>query len=192
MGGRRPRPGPRRRDAALPAPATGRAQTRSRAAGKARAPASGRSDGGQAEARSAGTRARRDRRQRPRWAQGCRGPKVPQTLPSSGPAPAGGQAAVDNGQAGCGQHPWDAHLSCCSRGPACLAWPAWHRFLDPPPTPREAASPPHPPRAQGPLPRPRQRAQPSHLRRPRGRTRSPLREEAGVGNLFFLSFSFLQ
>lgn len=82
-----------RRDAALPAPATGRAQTCSRAAGRARVLASGLSDGGQAEARSAGTRARRDRRhRRPGWAQGSRGRKMPQTLPSSSPAPVGRQA----------------------------------------------------------------------------------------------------
>ncbi|VCW83958.1 unnamed protein product, partial [Gulo gulo] len=135
-----------RRDAALPAPATGRAQTCSRAAGQTRVLASGRSDGGQVEARSAGTRARRDRRRRrPRGrALGSGGWKVPQTLPFSSPAPAGGQAGRG------GQWPaqvWPASpggLPCCrSRGPACLAQLAWHHFLDTP-TPREAASPPPP------------------------------------------------
>lgn len=73
-------------------------------------------------------------------AQGSRGQKVPQTLPSSDPAPAVRRAAMDNGQAGCGQHPQDARPSHRNRGPACLARPAWHRFLDTP-IPREAASP---------------------------------------------------
>lgn len=107
--------------------------------------------------------------------------------PSPGP---GGQAG------GCGQWPGGvrpappgARLSCCNTGPACLAWPAWHRFLDAP-TPWEAASPLNPFRAWGPLPRPRQ--SPLTCAAPRGRTRSPLRDETAVGNLFFLSFSFLQ
>ena len=39
--------------------------------------------------------------------------------------------------------PRDARLSCCSRGPACLARPAWHRFLDTP-TPRKQPAPPQP------------------------------------------------
>lgn len=38
-------------------------------------------------------------------AQSSRGQKVPQTLPFSDPAPAVRQAAADNGQAGCSQHP---------------------------------------------------------------------------------------
>lgn len=122
-------------------------------------------------------------------AQGSRGQKVPQTLPSSDPAPAVRQVAADNGQAGCGQHPQEARLSRSKTGHACLAWPAWHRFLDTP-TPWEAASPPSPSRAWGPLPRPRH--SPLTCVAPRGRTRSPRRDEAAVGNLFFLSFSFLQ
>ena len=121
-------------------------------------------------------------------AQGSRGWKAPQTLPSSDPAPVVGRAAVDSGQAGCGQHPRDARLSRCNRGPACLARPARHRFLDTP-LPRKAASP-HPP---GPRPPPpRQGAQPSLPPARSSRPRGPLQDEAGVGTLFFLSFSFLQ
>ena len=91
----------------------------------------------------------------PGWAQGSRGRKVPQTLPSSSAAPAGRRAG-GRGQwrGGCGQHPQDTCLSCRGRGPACLAQLAWHHFLDTP-TPREAASPPpHLSRARGPSPDP--------------------------------------
>lgn len=173
----------------LPAPATGRAQTCSRAVGQARVPASGCSDGGQAEARSAGTRARRDRRhRRPTWAQGSRGRKVPQTPPSSSPAPAGRRAGRAQGPGRVRPASPGCLTSCRSRGPACLAQLAWHHFLDIL-TPREAAPPPF--QGPGPLPRPRWRAQPLlTCADPRGRTRSPLREEQGWGIYFFSPFLF--
>lgn len=141
MGGRRPRTGPRTRDAALPAPAAGRAQTRSWAAGEARAPASGRSDGGQAEARSAGTRARWDRRRRPPWAQGSRGQRCLRLCPPRAQPWWAGRQPRTTARPDVASFPGDARLSCCSRGPACLARPAWHRFLDTP-TPRKQPAPP--------------------------------------------------
>lgn len=110
-------------------------------------------DAGQEAARPAGTRHQRL--------------KVPQTLPSSGRGPTGRWAD------GCG--PWTgpvrpasqgAHLSSCCGGPACLARPAWHRFLNTP-IPWEAASPPHLPGPWAP-PRPRWRAQPSDRHSPQG------------------------
>lgn len=144
MGGRRPRTGPRTRDAALPAPAAGRAQTRSWAAGEARAPASGHSDGGQAEARSAGTRARRDRRQRPPWAQGSRGRRCLRLCPPRAQPWWAGRQPRTTARPGVASVPRDARLSCCSRGPACLARPAWHRFLDTPTPWKQPAPLPQP------------------------------------------------
>lgn len=132
----------RRRDAAPPTPAAGRAPAHSRAAGQARAPASGHSDGGQAEARGAGTRARRDRR---RWPQGHRAPQAgrrlrlcpPRTQPrrldgSRGQWPGGVQPAPP------GRPPEPLQQRTRLLGPAGPA-PFFRH-----PLPRKAASP-HPP-----------------------------------------------
>lgn len=123
---------------------------------------------------------------------GLRRPKVPQTLPSSGPALAGGQTAEDNGQAGRGQLPRGCPPELLQQrtsllGPAGLA-PFFRH-----PHPSEAASPP-PNSFQGLGAPPQTQAESTALSPtpPRARSRSPLREETGVGNLFFLSFSFLQ
>lgn len=100
---------------------------------------------------------------------------------------------MDNGQAGCGQHPWGAHLSFCSRGPACLAWPAWHRFLDPP-IPREAASPPAP--FQGPGAPPQTQAESTALppTPPQGQDQKPTpgRSRGGESIFSLLFFSSIK
>lgn len=119
---------------------------------------------------------------------------MPQTLPSSGPAPAGGRARrrprtmARPGAASIA----DARLSCCSRGPACLARPAWPCFLDTP-TPREAASPPHPSRAGGPSPDPGE-STPFSPKPPQGQDQKPTpgRSRGGESIFSLLFFSSIK
>jgi hypothetical protein len=88
-------------------------------AGQACAPASERSEAARQRARGAGTRARcRTGGGTARPAQGSRGQKVPQTLPSLGkPQRAGGQVGgCGHGQAWCGQRPQVPRLSHHCRG----------------------------------------------------------------------------
>lgn len=122
---------------------------------------------------------------------GLQRPKVPQTLPSSGPALVDGQTAADNGQAGCGQRPQGCPPELLQQrtsllGPAGLA-PFFRH-----PHPSEAASPPPttPSRAWVPLPRPRRRAQPSPLRHPGPGAEAHSGKKQGWGIYFFSPFLF--
>ena len=90
-----------------------------------------------------GTRARRDRRQQPPWAQGSGGRRCLRLCPPRAQPWRAGRQPRTTARPGVASVPGDARLSCCSRGPACLARPAWHRFLDTP-TPRKQPAPPQP------------------------------------------------
>lgn len=121
-------------------------------------------------------------------AQGSRGQKVPQTLPSSDPAQpqrSGGRlrTIARRGAAstlGCPPELLQHRTSLL--GLASLA-PFFRH-----PHPLGSSQPPKSFQGLGVRPR----HSPLTCVAPRGRTRSPLRDEAAVGNLFFLSVSFLQ
>ena len=121
---------------------------------------------------------------------GLRRPKVPQTLPSSGPALAGGQTAANNGQTGRGQRPRGCPPELLQQRTSLLGPAGLAPFFRHPHPSEAASSPPTPSRAWVPLPRPRWRAQPSTLRHPGPGAEAHSGKKQGWGIYFFSPFLF--